>query len=90
MKINIFDTIAAAHFDKENFFDLIDADNRLDNDSRQHYWSEYAVYCKENLITFYKSLDSTNPTPAYIRESMNRFFDAVYSLHSKDLLKDIR
>lgn len=88
MEMKIFDMIASVHFDKESFCNLIDADQRLDSESLHHYWGEYVLYSKENLITFYRSLDNSNPTPAYIRESMNRFFDskAIDFLHSKDLI----
>ena len=72
--MGIFDFIATVDFNKEGFYDLIDVDERLDAETKQFYWDEFAVYCKKNLIVFYQSLDEGNPVPQYVKQSMNHFF----------------
>ena len=69
----IFDYISTVNFDKEGFFGLVDVDKRLDNETKQNLWDEFAIYSNQNLITFYKSLKSA-PIHQYVKQSMNQFF----------------
>ena len=71
--MGIFDYIARVNFDKKGFYELIDVDKRLDNEAKQNLWDEYAIYSKQNLITFYRSLNDA-PIPQYVKQSMNQFF----------------
>lgn len=71
--MGIFDYIATVIFDKEGFYELIDVDKRLDNETKQNFWDEYAIYSKQNLITFYRTLKDA-PIPQYVKQSMNQFF----------------
>ena len=50
--MGIFDYISTVNFDKEGFFGLVDVGKRLDNETKQNLWDEYAIYSKQNLITF--------------------------------------
>lgn len=71
--MGIFDYISTVNFDKESFFGLVDVDKRLDNETKQNLWDEFAIYSNQNLITFYNSLKNA-PIPLYVKQSMNQFF----------------
>lgn len=71
--MGIFDFIATVDFNKDDFFGLIDTDQRLDDETRQSFWDEYAINSGQNLITFYRSLDDAM-IPQYVKQSMNYFF----------------
>ena len=61
-------------FDKVGFFKLIDCDGVLDNETRQHFWDEYAMYNKKDLTSFYNILDESSPTSQYVKKSINLYF----------------
>lgn len=84
--MGILDFIATVDFNKEGFFKLIDVDERLEKETKQFYWDEFAIYSKKNLIIFYQSLDEANPIPQYVKQSMNHFFylKALDILQGKD------
>ena len=71
--MGIFDFIATIDFVEEEFFELIDIDQRLDDQTRQSFWDEYSINSEQNLITFYRSLDDSM-IPQYVKQSMNHFF----------------
>ena len=71
--MGIFDYIATVRFDKEGFYELIDVDKRLDHETKEYFWDGYAIYSKQNLITFYRSLNDA-PISHYVKQSINQFF----------------
>ena len=61
-------------FDKDEFFKLIDFDGVLDNETKQSFWDEYAMYNSKDLNSFYNMLDELSPTSQYVKKSITLYF----------------